>query len=261
MAQILGHRWSFYEFRDIFYFSIRKGFREFWMPRKDQKERLGKAVRSLGYTGRLEDYFDVPEQTFRVEYFGLTKEQKQKLKEVETEFPDPLVQITKRHQVENGTLKGDEFSKDEFFDNEKIERLKDLAIEFPRLVIIAKYSNQIKQIAEALKEYNVLTLEGATKNRSELINKANRDEECIVIAQASVSAGWELPNYPVMVFASLSYSVVDRLQAIGRIHRANALKKNLYIDLVVKGGIDEEVYKAIQNKEDFVEHIYARKQK
>jgi hypothetical protein len=49
---------------------------------------------------------------------------------------------------------------------------------------------------------------------------------------------------------------VDRVQAEGRILRANHLKKNLYIDLVVRGGVDEAVMECIKQKKSFDERLY-----
>ena len=61
MAKLLGRNWSFYEFRDAFYFPIKNGRQEFWVQKNtpEVKDRLGKAVRSLGYTGQISDYIDM----------------------------------------------------------------------------------------------------------------------------------------------------------------------------------------------------------
>jgi len=261
LARLLGRKWNFYEYRDVFYISIRKGFREFFMPRTDEKvkDRLGKIVRSLGYTGRLEDYFDVPEQVFKDIFVQPTKEQKDRLKELTIEYPDPLVRTGKSHQVENGVLKGNEFEPSQIIKDNKIDVLKDLALEFPKLVIFARYTEQIEKIKASLPEYNVITLQGNTKNRGEVIENADKAPSCIIIIQSQISAGFQLPTFPVMVFASMDYSIVNYTQGIGRILRADALKKNLYIHLVTKGGVDEAVYKSIKNKETFSEKIYVEK--
>ena len=259
-GKLLGKNWNFYEWRMAFYTKIPIPGREVWIPKKDDKtkDRLAEIVRKLGYIGRLEDFFDVPEQTYHNIYIGLTEKQKKRINELKLEYPDPIVLIGKKHQIENGTLKGDEFSKTEYFDNEKIEKLSDLALEFPKMIIFAKYTAQIEQIATAMKSLGkkVFILQGDTKNRGELILEANKSDEYVFIAQAQVSAGWELPTCPVMVFASRTYSFVDYVQAQGRIHRSNNLKRNLYINLIVKGGIDEAVDKSLENKVDFDEHIY-----
>lgn len=258
-AKVLGKDWNFYEFRDIYYTKLPMPGREVWVPKSDSatKDRLAKCVQKLGYVGRLEDFFDVPDQTYKTIFLEPTVAQAKRMKELPLEYPDPLVLLGKRHQIENGVLAGDEYSDPETFDNQKIEKIEELALEFPKMVVFAKYRHQISEIERVLSEnYRVLTLTGDTKDRGEVISRANKSDQCIFICQAQISAGWELPDFPVMVFASMSYSIVDRVQAEGRILRANALKKNLYIDLVVKGGIDEAVYKSIKNKKDFNERLY-----
>ena len=259
-AKLLGHNFDFYNWRREFYIKLPMPGREVYAPKKDSatKNKLAKVVQALGYVGRLSDYFDVPDQTYRTIWLELTEDQKKRMKELPLEYPEPIVLLGKKHQVENGVLAGNEFSAPEIFSNQKIEKLLELSEEFPRMVIFAKYTAQIAQIASAFSETDkeVFVLEGATKERGELIKKANECYSGVFIAQAQVSSGWELPDWPVMVFASMSYSVVDRIQGEGRILRANALKKNLYIDLVVKGGIDEAVYNTIMNKQDFNERIY-----
>jgi hypothetical protein len=243
------------KFRDIFYVKLPMGGRrEVFSPRKDQdaKDRLAKNVHSLGYCGRLEDYFDVPEQTYKTDHIELTKEQIQSIKDIKLEYPDPLVQIGKRHQIENGVLTDTQ----SYIKDNKIEKIKDYAVEFPRMIIFARYTMQIEKIKESLKGHNVYTLTGQTKNTGDLLNQLRGKEEYILIVQSSISAGWELPECPVMIFASRDYSLVNYLQAQGRILRANHLKKNLYINLTVKGGIDEAIDKALESKCDFDERLY-----
>lgn len=259
-ARLLGKTWDFMKFRDAFYFQLPMPGREVWTPRRDDatKERLAKAVRSLGYAGKLDDWFDVPEQTDRTVYVELTAAQKMRIKHLELEYPDPLVLIGKTHQVENGCLSGDEFKAEEEFDNAKLEKFLDLCAEFPKVVVFAKYLKQIAQIEAAAKKAGKKTfvLTGATKNRGDLIKAAEAAEDAVFIAQSQVSSGYELPSFPCVIYASLSYSVVDLEQSRGRVLRANALKKNLYVYLVTRGGIDEAVYKTVMDKKDFNEAIY-----
>lgn len=261
-ARLLGRKWDFFKFRDAFYVRLPMPGREIYAPKKDSKtkDKLAKLVRGLGYVGRLEDYFDVPDQTFRTIYCELSEAQIKRIKRLRTEFPDPIVQVGKRHQAENGVLAGDEFNEPEIFSSSKIDAILDLAEEFPRMVVFAKYRAQIEQIEKALRKegYYTMSLTGAVKERGVVIKSANAIKACIFIAQAQISAGWELPEYPTMVFASRTYSFVDYQQALGRIQRANNIKKNLYINLVVKGGVDEAVNKSLENKQDFDERLYLK---
>lgn len=261
IGTLLKRRWDFFKWRNTFYTKLPIPLRDIWVPKHDTetKERLGKIVQSLGYTGRLQDYFDVPEQIYKNIYVSLTDEQQKRLKELPMEFPDPLVLVGKKHSVENGILNGDEFNDDEVFKNNKDEKILEYAEEFPRMIIFAKYSLQIKHLSSILKanKYPVFTLTGETKDRGELITRLKNLDKYILIVQSQISEGWELPLCEVMIFASRSYSFVHLDQAYGRILRSNHLKKNLYINLIVKGGVDEEVNKCLDNKKDFSEKIYA----
>lgn len=247
-------------FRDIFYVKLPMGGRrEVYAPRKDSdtKDRLVKFAKSLGFTGRLEGFMDVPEQTFRNEYVELTNEQLTMLKEVQIDYPDPLVRIGKKCQVENGILVGDEYSKGQYIKDNKIEKIQNYSIEFPKMIVFARYSMQIQKIKDSIKDKPVYVLDGKTKDRGEMINMLKTMDEYVLIVNTSISAGWELPECPVMMFASRDYSFVNYTQSLGRIHRANNLKKNLYINLIARGKtVDSAIDKALESKQDFDERLY-----
>lgn len=257
---ILGKDWDFFNWRNTFYSRLPMPGREVYVPKKSSeiKDRLAAAVRKIGYVGRLEDYFDVPEQIFRDDFIEMTDDQIQRIKEIKIEYPDPIVALTKRHQIENGVLNGDEFNASESIKNHKIDKILHYAEEFPRLIVWAKFTLQINNIADALRDkgYTVYTLTGETKDREELFATLRSSPEAILVAQAQIAAGWEWPECPTMIFASRTYGVSDYIQAQGRVQRTNAIKANLYINLITKGGIDEAVHDSLENKVDFNERIY-----
>lgn len=261
IAWMLGIKWNYYDFRSTFYTQVRMGQRNIWMVRKDQgtKDRLGRAVQKLGYTGRMSDYFDVPQQTFIVKKVPLTKSQEDRLKTISLEFPDPLVLVGKRHQIENGVLKGDEFTQSETFETGKLEAIGDLMSEYPKVLVFAKYTEQIELIKKYVEDQGVpvFTLTGATKDRGELLTKAESLPECVVVAQASISAGYELPSFRCTIYASQDYSHTNKEQSQWRTLRANNLDKNLYVYLL-SGKVDNGVYEALENKSDFHEAIFIK---
>lgn len=262
IAWMLGRTWDFYQFRNAFYTEVRLGVRRIWMPRKDQetKDRLGKAVQKLGYTGRMSDYFDVPKQTYVVKNIEPTAQQQRKIKELATEYPDPIVLVNKKHQVEQGVLKGNEFEQSQVFETRKLEAIEDLVEEYPKVLIFAKYTEQIFLIREYLEQtmgIDVYTLTGDTKDRGTLLKNAEASSRCVVIAQASISAGYELPSFRCTIYASMSYSFVDKEQSEWRTLRSNALDKNIYVYLLC-GEVDKAVYKCLLTKKDFHEAQFAK---
>lgn len=250
---------SFESFRRTFYVPVKMNHREIYMAKKDKEsqDKLGALVQSMGYTGRLSDFADVPEQTHRVINVPLSDMQVKKMKELPIEFPDPLTLIGKKHQVEQGVLKGNEFEESQVFPTSKLEAIEDLYEEFGKVLVFAKYTEQIEMIKNYFKDKNIFVLDGRTKERGPLLMAAAIADNAIVIAQASVSAGYELPSFRCTIYASQSYSYVDLAQSWGRTLRINNLQKNLYVYLL-SGDIDRAVYKALETKGDFQEATYAK---
>lgn len=248
LAKLLGASPDFYEFRAAFYFCVRIGFHDRWLPKKtnEAKERLGAYVQRMGYTGKLEDWFDVPQQTHKVVQCEMNASQKKAIDALPLNYPDPLVLCGKVHQVEQGPS--------------KIQAIEDLQEEFGKVLVFARYINQIHTIEEHFKKKKIPTyvLTGGTKDRFTLLSKAEKDTACVFIAQSQISAGWELPSVRCTIYASQDWSVVNHTQSLGRTLRANALAKNLYVYLI-SGEVDNLVYKAVEEKVDFSERIYAEK--
>lgn len=259
---MLGKKWDFSAFRDVFYFRIPMPGREVWTAKKsnEYKEKLAKVVKSLGYVGRLQDYFDVPEQTFKYIHCPLSDEQIKAIKELPMRFPDPLVLIGKTHQVENGFLIEDPSILPKVFKSSKFDALDDLLEEYDKILVFARYTVQIEQIEAYLSDHKieVFVLNGKTKDRDLIIQKAEKSGRCVFIAQSQISTGYELPSFRCTIFMSASYSTVDNTQAQGRVLRANALHKNLYVYLH-SGEIDNAVIACLKNHEDFSEILYAKK--
>ena len=55
-----------------------------------------------------------------------------------------------------------------------------------------------------------------------------------------------------------NFSYKNYKQMKGRFLRANALKKNLFIHMVVDDGVDKDVYNNIMNKQDFSFKLYEK---
>jgi len=269
IATLFGEKWNFFEFRQKYYYEIRMGQRRIWIPKKDKetKERLANVVKRFGYTGTLNDFFDVPEQTHKFVNIELTDEQKKALKELSQNEADPLVRRARARTIENGVLYGKKIeamdartdkmvSQTTLYHSKKIDYILERAQEFPKMLIFANYTAQINEIEKWLTEegYKVLTLTGQTKDRN-FLKEADKMDECIIVAQSSISSGYELPTFPCVIYASKSWRYVDYEQSLGRVLRANHLKKNLYIHLVVKGGTDEDCHKAIMSGQDFQEKL------
>jgi hypothetical protein len=255
--QYENNNWNRWTFRKRFFYSFNIGKRKIWQPKKDIKEDMADLVSKLGNTVSMEDTLTdtmMPEQLFQQEYFELTKEQKKAIDNIEEEG---IVRWTKVHQICGGTLKGDGYVDDQLYKSEKYARLKELIEENDKMIVVCRYNNEIKALQELVTgDKKALVINGATKNKKALCDEAEASERAVVFIQASTSEGYELPSYPLMVFYSYDFSLKNYIQVIGRIHRRDKLKRNVYKSLIVKNTIDEHVYKSIKNKEDFQIEIY-----
>ena len=281
LGRILGRNFDYFQFREAFYYPMTLRGYERWLPKfrwkpwPNSKPEVQEMIRrerarsielaaqtkeSLGYTGTLQDWFDVPEQTFKTHEVGVTAAMKAKYKELKLLYPDPLVQAGQLHALEQGIFKkqilkenGEVETVTELVKENKTEAVQQYADEFGRIVVFCRFTAQIEMLKKYFeKDYRVLTLTGATKDRKALLEEANDGDDCILIAQMQISSGWEVPDFPCMVFASMDYSYTNYMQAIGRILRAKLLKKNLYVFLVA-GAADELTKSIIADKEEFSE--------
>ena len=269
IAILFGEKWDFFRFREKYYFAIRIGQRRIWMPRQDEetKNKLVELVKRFGYTGSLNDFFDVPEQTHRVVNIELTDAQRHAIKDISNMEADPLAKRARMRTIENGVLYGKEVisqsltvdklvDKVTIYPSKKIDYIIERALEFPKLLIFANYTAQINEIASSLRRegYKVSTLTGATKDRTFIKTVDESDEPHIIVAQSSISSGYELPSFPCVIYASKSWRYVDYEQSLGRVLRSNKLKKNLYIHLIVDG-CDSDCHESIMAGQDFQEKV------
>lgn len=261
VARIFGlNEWDYFAFRRKFYSYVPNIGRGVWLPKKDDEsqELLRVLALKVGTFGKLQDFFDVPDQVHKEITVGLSTEQTKAIRSLALTYPEPIVRIGKRHQVEQGVLDG--VSLIEY----KTEEIMPLVQEFDKVLVFARYTKQIEHLEAVLqkkfKGHTVLTLTGATEDRRELLQMAEKAKKCIVIAQSQISTGYELPSFRCTVFASMSYSFVDFEQALGRTLRANALAKNLYVYLL-SDEVDRAVLKAVREKRDFNESLFANETK
>lgn len=273
LAEILGYKWDYNKYKNCFFSMVNMG-RRFPVPIVNKKvmwhnsfvpteEAIAMLVNYIGNTVRMDECVDVPSQVYQEEYFELTNEQKTAITKIDD--VNPIVRWTKIHQICGGTLKSDGYSEDQIFKSEKMERIVQLCAEHKKLIIVCRYNYEIESIRFKIEKVNkkreVFIINGQNKDRASSITEANNSENCIILIQASCSEGYELPSFPLMVFYSYSFSLKDYIQIKGRVQRLNNIKKNVYLSLVVKGEIDEDVYKCIKNKESFDIEIYNRQKK
>lgn len=262
LAKHLGFNWNYQAFKEKFFYYIPMGARSVPVQRPGMEEEIAKLTKLIGDTTDMETAVEnsggtVPTQTDVVIKMALTDVQVCAIKDIFD--PVFIVRWTKQHQIENGFLYSEAGSTESTttFESNKTLAVQRLCSEHKKIIIVSRYTHQLTLYKNLLESggRTVYLLSGETKNRQELIDAANKSDDCVFLMQASCSAGFELPTFRVMVFAALSFSYVDEKQSKGRILRINNLQENKYIYLVAEG-VDQDVYNCIKRKEDFSIAIY-----
>lgn len=270
LGNILGYDWNYNRFRTHFFNFIRKfGPRGVWSPKKmidgrPAEVEIGRYINFLGKAVKIEDCVDIPPKVFIEEYFDLTSEQKTAIKNVNEALA--LTRNLKYHQICGGTLHEIDIDKNENFLRfkcDKLARVIELCHEHKKVFIVCEYKAEIKMIVEELKNKkiskNVYTFTGENSSeRTKNSELADKDDECIVIANAACSAAYEIPTIPIMIFYSYDFSLINFIQIQDRIRRINNPTAKTYISLICKDSIDIEVFECINNKKSFDASIYSR---
>lgn len=239
-STFLDKRWNYKDFQYAFFQPVYFGSRMIWQSRKDDasKARLRAAVKKIADVVRREDYFEIPEQSYETVYINEDHTQKElKKQNIETAA---IARFTADHRAEA-------------MNRNKFDAVVRLAEENTALAVVCRYHEQMDALRAVLNEKGHVVGEVSGRKSAEERQKAIdmvNTQGGVLLIQSSTVEGYELPNVRVMVFASMSYSYRDRVQAEGRILRMNAIAKNAYITLV-SGDADEAILKAITNKEDF----------
>lgn len=258
LAEHLGYSWNYYNFENEFFYKVNMGGRMIPVVKSNIDQKLSELVLTIGSVVDLKEVVDVPEQTFKTEYFDLTEEQIKGIDALEdTQF---ITRWTRTHQIENGLLYGDDYTEDQEFPCRKTERIEELCSQNDKVAIFVRYNKQLEYLKDRLRGQgkDIFVLNGGVKDRDTIISLINSSPKCIAIIQSQCSVGYELPTIDTIVFASLSFSWIDTSQAIGRFLRINRLKKNTYYYLVARG-VDEDVYNCIMRKEDFYIELQDKK--
>lgn len=261
IGKLLGRDWKWYDWKKRFFYDVKMGGRYIPVQRKGIEEEIAEITNKIGFTKRLDELIDVPEQTFLTEYFDLNKEQKKMINSLTDVLP--IVRFTKIHQIEQGCLKSDGYSDDWVTDCEKTNRIIELCEYNPKIAIAARYNLQLEHYKNVLSkkfpERTIYIINGETENKSEIVDKINDSNDAILLINAMCSVGFNLYSVPLLVFASLDFSYTNFVQLAGRLLRINHPKKNVYITLITNGkSIDKEVARCVEDKKDFNIAIYDR---
>lgn len=125
------------------------------------------------------------------------------------------------------------------------------------IVVFCRFRSDINDVIEACKKggrsYSELS---GVKN--ELADWQAGSTEVIVVQIQSGGVGVDFTRAAYCVYYSLGYSLGDYEQSLARLRRPGQTRCVRYYHLVAKDTIDEDVYKALSNRRDVVNHVLER---
>lgn len=133
----------------------------------------------------------------------------------------------------------------------------EIAKEFKKVLVVAYYVEQVESLAKELsKDRKTYMVHGGTKGQEEILLEANAlDDDCFLIVQASLGAGFDADTFSAVIFASMSYSVRDFAQMKFRVRRIHNLHPVMYYYLLA-GRCDRQVYETILLGHEFVPALW-----
>lgn len=135
-------------------------------------------------------------------------------------------------------------------DPTRIDRIRALQKETPRLIIFYNYDYELEMLRG---------LDGPIAEWNGHKHEPIPDTErwVYLVQYTSGAEGWNCVSTDTVVFFSQSYSHKAMVQAAGRIDRLNTPYTDLYYyTLVSKASIDRAIAKCLKNKEDFNEQMF-----
>jgi len=127
-----------------------------------------------------------------------------------------------------------------------------IAKEYRKVLVVAYYVSQVEELNRVLgKDRQTFMVHGGVKDQEEVLEEAQASDECFLIVQASLGAGFDANTFSCIIFTSMSYKVRDFVQMKYRVRRIHDLHPVIYYYLM-GGKCDKQVYDTIQKGRDFV---------
>lgn len=221
------------KWRERFFTLERRPFLRFpsWFPKPDWREKMRPLLEKYADIVLLKDCVDslpsVVENVFKIKT-------KNKLELTEL---TPMARFVEEHRHEQV---------------DKIDKILKIGKEYRKVLVVAHYVEQVESLNKELsKDRETFAVHGGTKNQERILDRANKVDECFLIIQASIGAGFDADSFSCVVFASMSYRVRDLVQMKYRVRRINNLHPVEY-NYLIGGRCDKRVYDTIQLGKDFI---------
>lgn len=138
---------------------------------------------------------------------------------------------------------------------DKIDHLKMISDTKENVLVFYNFDSERRALYELFNktDKNIYEVSGHGFNLPETHHV---DNAVTLVQYQAGGAGIELQYCSIIVLYSPTYSYQDYIQSIGRAYRPGGKDKLVMYKYKVKGTIDTQIYKALDNKQDFKDSLY-----
>lgn len=259
---------SFLKFRSRY--AIMGGYGGYQVIGYRNLEELAAKAHSIAFRVTKDECLDLPETINQFVYADLEAEAKnlyQTLKEEaiikfsETEqvtAPIVLTELLRLQQITGGFLPSGENSYKQV-SQAKLQIAKELLEEIKgtnkKVVIFARFVPEVEALAKIAQDLGIkafaLTGKTSIEDRQQALKDFQSGSLQVFIAQvATGGVGITLTAADTAIFYSTDFSLANYEQAKARLHRIGQKNSVVYIHIMAKGTIDEEVMRRLASKQD-----------
>lgn len=210
--------------------------------------------------------FDIPSKTERI-YNELKEEGALEFTEGTIEVSNIMLMALRLQQITSGFIRlEDEYGnkKTKVLDDARSKALEDLLLDFPEgepIVIFAKFKQDIKNIRKVCKQLGLRCSE--ISGRCDEYEEWDEGKTSVLIVQIESGAeGLDFTRARYAVYYSLTHKLWIYLQSRDRLHRPGQEHSVTYYFLQGKlrkeKSVDEEMMKALERNEDFIQKVMER---
>lgn len=126
------------------------------------------------------------------------------------------------------------------------------------IVIFYYYQSELEALKKIIKDKKIFEVNGHVSSLPKKESWPQLKNTVTLIQYMAGSAGIELQYANEVVFYTPTYSYQDYSQAMGRAYRNGQTRKVTMYRFITKNTIEQAIYQALENKEDFSENLYMK---
>lgn len=265
--------WVFGRFRDFrTRYAILGGYLEKQVIGFQNTEQLYALFAEHAFQAKASEVLDLPEAVHtqrtcvlssraQTIYRGLEKDFWAAVGSGEVTINNALTKLLRLQQVTSGYVATDA-GVEEFVDGSKRAVLADTLEDLPPfepIIVFARFRHDLRTIQEVAKEQGRSTAE-LSGTRNELRAWQDGQREVLAVQIQSGGVGIDLTRARYCIYYSLGFSLADYLQSLARCHRPGQTRSVNYIHLLARSTVDQQVYRALEKRQQVVEAILAGRQ-